>query len=275
MDRRDFLKTTGAAAVAAGTAAGTPATADDADGIARPAAPAILSGVQDLTLASTSPTDLAGAGAERLARRLEAATGGRFRIEVRRGSGDADLGFGSAHHSAHAAFAFFAGLPFAQALDAAAMQTWLGAGGGQMLWDELAAAHGFKPLVAGHTGESAGVWAAARLERVSDLAGLRIAVTGIAGDVLATFGATPVEICPARDQSRARRWPHCRGRMAGAAGRGGAGPAAADPAPLSAGLPFDRRAARARHSPASCGSASRPPTRPSSRPAPRRNITSP
>ena len=196
MDRRDFLKTTGAAAVAAGTAAGTPATADDADGIARPAAPAILSGVQDLTLASTSPTDLAGAGAERLARRLEAATGGRFRIEVRHGSGDADLGFGSAHHSAHAAFAFFAGLPFAQALDAAAMQTWLGAGGGQMLWDELAAAHGFKPLVAGHTGESAGVWAAARLERVSDLAGLRIAVTGIAGDVLATFGATPVEISP-------------------------------------------------------------------------------
>lgn len=194
MDRRNFLKTTGAAAVTAGTAAGTPATAGDVDGIAKPAAPAILYGVQDLTLASTSPTDLPGSGAERLARRIEAATGGRFRIEVRRGSGDADLSFGSAYHTSHPAFALFAGLPFGQGLDAATMQTWLGAGGGQMLWDELAAVHGFKPLVAGHTGESAGVWATARLERASDLAGLRIAVSGLAGDVLATFGATPVEL---------------------------------------------------------------------------------
>ena len=195
MDRRDFLKSTGAAAVAAGTAATTPAAAGDAD---TPAAPAILSGVQHLTLASTSPTDLPGSGAERLARRLEAAAAGRFRIEVRggTGAGDADLTFASAHHAAHPAFAFFGGLPLSQGLDAASLQTWLAAGGGQMLWDELAAAHGFKPLVAGHTGASAGVWATARLEKPSDLAGLRIAVSGFAGNVLSALGAAPVEVAP-------------------------------------------------------------------------------
>jgi TRAP-type mannitol/chloroaromatic compound transport system substrate-binding protein len=196
MDRRDFLKTTGAAAVAAGTAAATPA--GEAEGGSTPAAPALLSGVQDLTLASTSPTDLPGAGAERLARRLEAATGGRFRIEVRcvAAGEDADLSFGSAHNPAHPAFAFFAGLPLDHGLDAASLQTWLGAGGGQMLWDELAAAHGFKPLVAGHTGDSAGVWATARLETPSDLVDMRIAVSGLAGDALRALGATPVEVAP-------------------------------------------------------------------------------
>jgi TRAP-type mannitol/chloroaromatic compound transport system substrate-binding protein len=192
MDRRDFLKTTGAAAVVAGAA--TPAAAAVAE---KPAAPAIGGGVQHLTLASTAPTDLPGTGAEWLARRIETVTDGRFRIEVTRGPGDADLTLGSAHHDAHPAFAFFAGLPFGQGLDAAALQTWLGAGGGQMLWDELAAVHGFKPLVAGHTGESAGVWATARLERVSDLVGLRVAASGLAADVLSTFGAMPVELSPA------------------------------------------------------------------------------
>ena len=193
MDRRDFLKSTGAAAVAAGAAASTQATASDAD---NPAAPAILSGVRHLMLSSTSPTDLPGSGAERLALRIGAATAGRVRIEVRIGAGDADLTFGSAHHAAHPAFAYFAGLPFGEGLDTASLQTWLVAGGGQMLWDELAAAYGFKSLIAGHTGESDGVWAAERLESKSDLADLRIAVSGLAGDVVSAFGATVVGVGP-------------------------------------------------------------------------------
>jgi TRAP-type mannitol/chloroaromatic compound transport system substrate-binding protein len=193
MDRRDFLKTTGAAAVAAGSAASTPA----AGGAFRPTTPAVLSDVQQLTLASTSPTDLPGAGAERLAHRIEAATGGRFRIEVQSGPDEADLSFGPADHAAHPAFAFFAGLPLGHGLGAAEMQTWLGPGGGQMLWDELAWAHGFKPLVAGHTGESPGVWATMRLERMSDFAGQEFAVSGLGGDVLNTIGARAVTLAPA------------------------------------------------------------------------------
>ena len=48
MDRRDFLKTTSAAAVAAGAASASAAAATEAQA----AAPAILSGVRQLTLVS-------------------------------------------------------------------------------------------------------------------------------------------------------------------------------------------------------------------------------
>jgi TRAP-type mannitol/chloroaromatic compound transport system substrate-binding protein len=228
MDRRNFLKTTGAAAVTAGAAAAAPARAGETAGVATPAAPAILSSVQNLTIASTSPADLPGAGVERLARCLEAATGGRLRIEMRSGPGETDLSFGSAHHHAHPAFAFFAGLPFGHGLEGAALQTWLGAGGGQMLWDELAAGHGFKPLVAGHTGESAGVWATIRLERASDLVGLNVAVSRLAGDILRSFGATPVEL-PAQQLKAAL----ADGRIAAAEWLGPLAAAAPDLQPLT------------------------------------------
>ena len=55
---------------------------------------------------------------------------------------------------------------------------------------------GFKPLVAGHTGPSAGVWAAARLEAPSDLAGGQVYVEGLAGDVMRDLGATPAMLAP-------------------------------------------------------------------------------
>jgi TRAP-type mannitol/chloroaromatic compound transport system substrate-binding protein len=188
MDRRDFLKTTSAAAVAAGAASATAAEA---------AAPAILSGSRQLTLAS-SARDLPGSGADRLARRIETATDGRYRIELASAGADADLTHGGAwrHAGLNRAFAFFAGLPYSHGLDAAGLQTWLAVGGGAMLWDELAADFGFKPLVAGHTGPSAGVWAAARLEAPSDLAGGQLYAEGLAGDIVRDLGATQAALAP-------------------------------------------------------------------------------
>ena len=190
MDRRDFLKTTGAAAVAGGTASAPAATE------AQIGAPAILSGNRVLVLASET-RDLPGSGADRLARRIETATEGRYRVELASGA-DADLTYGSAwrHAGLHPAFAVFAGLPFSQGLDASSQQTWLAAGGGAMLWDELAAEHGFKPLVAGHTGPSSGVWSAVRLETPSDLAGARLHAEGLASDVLRNLGAVPATLAP-------------------------------------------------------------------------------
>lgn len=192
MDRRDFLKTTGAAAVAAGTAA-APAGATEAQ-----AGPVTRPGARLLTLGSQWAPEPAGFGSERLARRIETATDGRYRIVVEHGHADADLTYGSAgrHAKLHPAFAFFAGLPFAQGLDAPAQQTWLAVGGGEMLWDELAAEFGFKPLLAGHTGASAGVWAGARLETAADLARARLHVEGLAADVARALGATPVLMAP-------------------------------------------------------------------------------
>jgi len=190
MDRRDFLKTTSAAAVTAGAASATAASEAQT-------APAVLSGVRQLTLASSS-RDLPGSGTDRLARRIETATDGRYRIELTSAGADADLTYGGAwrHAGLNRAFAFFAGLPFSHGLDAAGLQTWLAVGGGAMLWDELAADFGFKPLVAGHTGPSAGVWAAARLEAPSNFAGGQLYVEGLAGDILRDLGATPAALAP-------------------------------------------------------------------------------
>lgn len=197
MDRRDFLKTTGAAAVAAG-ATGAAAQANESEAAGRQPAPATLTGIRVLTLAAEHTPDLVGFGPERLARRIETATDGRYRISVQRGSADTDLTFGpsSRHAGLHRAFAFFAGLPFAQGLDAPSQHVWLAAGGGEMLWDDLAAEFGFKPLLAGHTGASAGVWAGARLEQASDLEGAILHVTGLAADAVRALGATPVEMAP-------------------------------------------------------------------------------
>jgi len=191
MDRRDFLKTTSAAAVAAGAASPSATATEVPQNL-----PAIRSGSRRLTLAPYS-RDLPGSGADRLARRIEIATDGRYSIELVNDP-CADLTYGSAgrHANLHRAFAVFAGLPFSQGHDAAALQTWLAAGGGAMLWDELAAEHGFKPLVAGHTGPSLGVWAAARLETPSDLVGASLHVEGLAGDILRDLGATPAKFTP-------------------------------------------------------------------------------
>jgi TRAP-type mannitol/chloroaromatic compound transport system substrate-binding protein len=194
MDRRDFLKTSGAAAVAAGTVAQT-AEAEVAE--SRPA-PTVLAAARSLGLVSGYAPNPAGLAPERLARRIETATGGRYRLDIQQGSIDADLSFGpiGRHANLHRAFAFFAGLPFAQGLDALSQHAWLATGGGEMLWDELAARFGFKPLLAGHTGSSPGVWAMARLERASDLDGATLHVAGLAADAVRVLGATPVEMAP-------------------------------------------------------------------------------
>lgn len=186
MDRRDFLKVGGAAAVTVG-GAGTSAAH---------AAPVILPGAIELRLASPDQPDVPGCGPDRLARRIELATGGRYRITSTPDSAAADLVFGSVNRQRdrHPAFAFFAGLPLGLGLDAARHQTWLAIGGGQMLWDDLAGRFGFKPLVSGHTGPSGGIWTSRRLEAASDLSGARMHVDGLAAEVARSLGAMPVHL---------------------------------------------------------------------------------
>jgi TRAP-type mannitol/chloroaromatic compound transport system substrate-binding protein len=186
MDRRDFLKVGGAAAVTVGGAGGA---------TARPA-PAILPGATELRLACTDLADGPGSAPDRLARRIELATGGRYRIIADPDTTTSDLVFGSVNQQCdrHPAFAFFAGLPLGQGLDAASQQTWLAVGGGQMLWDDLASRHGFKPLAAGHSGPGGGLWASRRLETAADVSGARIHVEGVAAEVVRALGAVPVRL---------------------------------------------------------------------------------
>lgn len=185
MDRRDFLKVGGAAAVTVGGA-----------GTVAQATPAILPGATELRLASPDLPDVPGFGPDRLARRIELATGGRYRITAAADTTAADLVFGDANRQRdlHPAFAFFAGLPLGLGLDATRQQAWLAISGGQMLWDDLAGRFGFKPLVAGHTGPSGGIWTARRLEMAADLSGARMHVDGLAAEVVRALGATPVHL---------------------------------------------------------------------------------
>src|SRR6187200_765184 len=99
MDRRDFLKVGGAAAVTVGGAGA--ATGQSA--------PVILPGATELRLASPGVPDVPGFGPDRIARRFELATGGRYRIVADANAGAADLVFGDAarQRDRHPAFVVF------------------------------------------------------------------------------------------------------------------------------------------------------------------------
>ena len=210
MDRRDFLRTTGSAA-AAGAAVGAivPVAAragsvPGSDAAAAMAAPAVLSGTQTLHLAVPVPDNGRGLAenARCLGRSIEALTGGRTRIVVLAadaGSANADMWAGSVHDhgTGTAAFAFFGGLPGRNGLSATDLDAWLAIGGGQSLWDHLAAAHGFKSFLAGHTGAAPALWSRRPIASPNAFSGLTYAGEGLAGDVARGLGAQPVAVCSA------------------------------------------------------------------------------
>lgn len=197
MDRREFLITTSGAAVAASAAATTAATASEPE----LAAPSVGGARRTLELAMPWADDGKGFGdsARRLARRIEALTDGRYRVEIRDAQpagGSGDLAHGTAHDYApyHPAFAYFAGLPGSHGLAAQDFATWLTIGGGQMLWDDLAAEAGVKPLLAGHSGAPPPLWSATPLTGLPDIAGRKIHAPGLGGEVARALGAEVVSI---------------------------------------------------------------------------------
>jgi len=191
MDRREFLISSGGAAVAAAS----PATAQ-AETTPDPTTTTSEGGkLVRLSMpwadAPHGPAD----STRRLARRIEVMTGGRYRVEIQaagdRTPGDADLVHGSAHDYAHLhpAFAYFAGLPGSGGLAPQDLAHWIAVAGGQMLWDDLAGRHGWKPLLAGHSGDAPPLWSRQPINGLGDLAGQRVAAPGLAADVARALGA--------------------------------------------------------------------------------------
>ncbi len=218
MDRRSFLKSTTAAAAASATIV-PHSVSETAAAASLPdtAAPAIHSGTRELILAMPWRDSVSGPAdqAFRIARRLEAAFDGRWRITTRHhGHGgleavmtaEADLYFGTENHnlSFHPAFAYFAALPGAGVFNADDLVAWLTIGGGQEHWDGLAAEFNVKPFLAGHLGRWPGLWSTSPIHSLADLAGQRVAVQGLARDVLRGVGAEPVHV-PAEDLAAALR----------------------------------------------------------------------
>jgi TRAP-type mannitol/chloroaromatic compound transport system substrate-binding protein len=115
-------------------------------------------------------------------------------------AGEADLYYASEHDhlGAHRALAFFAGLPGDRGIAARHLSAWMLAGGGQQLWDDLAANFGVKAMLAGHTGEQPCFVASRRVGDMNKLGGGKVAVSGLARDVVRGFGLEPVRIPVAR-----------------------------------------------------------------------------
>ena len=200
MKRRKFLGRTvaaGAAGVAALATSSFPKTA-------------LAQGVRELRMVTTWPKNFPGLGtsAERLANRITSASGGKIMVKVFAAGellppfesfdavsgGSADMYHAAEHYwqGKSKAFNFFAAVPFG--MTATEVAAWIEFGGGQALWDELAAGYNLKPFQAGNTGGQMGGWFNKEIQSLEDYKGLNIRMPGLGGEVLRRVGAVAVSL---------------------------------------------------------------------------------
>ncbi len=200
MDRRSFLKTSGAGAATAAATSQLPA-------------PAIAGGVKHLKMVTSWPKGFPGLGtaAERFAERFEKATDGRYKISLY-GGGElvsplkcldaVQQGTADFYHSGDyyyqgksKGYNFFSGVPFGFRADE--MDAWIHYGGGQKLWDELSGQFGVKPFLCGNTGSQMGGWFRKPVNSLEDFKGIKMRMPGLGGDVIRALGGTPVTLAGA------------------------------------------------------------------------------
>ena len=191
MERRQFLKGAAFGGVAA------------ASGIA---APAIAQGNITWRMVTTWPRNFPGlgVGAQRLADRITAASGGRLTVQVFSAGelvpplqsldavidGSAEMAHGAAYYwmNKNAGLAFFTGVPYG--MTSREMAAWLRYMGGQEIWDEIYDQFGVQGFLSGDTGTQAGGWFRNELTGLADIRGLRFRTPGIGGRVWERLGAT-------------------------------------------------------------------------------------
>ncbi len=216
MDRRGFLKVSGAAAACAAAAANAP-TAGAADTPLRESVTSEsdhAAGEARAVFASDWPDAVAGPAdmARRLSQRLREATGanveltcaglpenGRETPPESSGAAPAILRFGcvSAFDREPGA-AYFAGLPGDAGLPPDALGDWISFAGGRALWDESATATGSKHLLAGHLGAAPLLWTDRPFSGgLAEFRTLRIGAQGLVAELVRSLGATAVDLSPA------------------------------------------------------------------------------
>ena len=150
-----------------------------------------------------SPFYMEGPGsATDLARRIDAMSGGRLKIQVF-GAGElipALEGFDAVRAGTvemnHANSYFWTGKTFAAqyftavpfGLNFQGMNGWLYDGGGQQLWNEVYAPFGMVAMACGTTGVQMTGWFKKEIKSSADLKGLKMRIPGLAGRVYAALG---------------------------------------------------------------------------------------
>lgn len=189
MRRRDVLT---------GLAAGAPLSL---------ASPAIAQGSRRLTMVTDWP-DGPGmlASARRLATAIASVSEGRLEIEVsasgavvrpfetfdavRAGLADmfhTHIGY---YEKKSPAFHFYSGVPFG--LTTGELFAWVHSGGGQALYNELAADFGIKPLLCCSPGAQMGGWFIRAVTNREDFRGLRYRMAGLGAEIYRRLGATVI-----------------------------------------------------------------------------------
>ncbi|WP_108482625.1 TRAP transporter substrate-binding protein [Oceaniglobus ichthyenteri] len=192
MDRRSFIKRAGVAGVGA-TAAGL-------------AAPAIAQGNITWRMVTTWPKNFPGlgVGAQRLADRVTAASGGRLTVQVYSAGelvpplqsldavidGTAEMSHGAAYYwqNKSTALSFFTGVPYG--MTTAELTAWMRYMGGQEIWDEIYDQFGVQGFLSGNTGTQTGGWFRNELTGLDDIKGVRFRTPGLGGRVWEKLGAT-------------------------------------------------------------------------------------
>lgn len=192
MDRRSFIKRAGVAGTGIGAAS--------------LAAPAVAQGNITWRMVTTWPKNFPGlgVGAQRLADKITAASGGRLTIEVYAAGelvpplqsldavidGTAEMSHGAAYYwqNKSTALSFFTGVPYG--MTAREISAWVNHMGGQELWDEVYDQFGVQGFLSGNTSTQAGGWFRDELTGVSDIEGLRFRTPGLGGQVWEKLGAT-------------------------------------------------------------------------------------
>ena len=198
MQRRDFLKK-----ASVGAAAGAAATV---------AAPAIAQSQPTINwrLTSSFPKslDTIFGGAETLANRVKALTGGKFNIRVFAGGeivpglqalDAAQQGTVEACHTCSyyyigkdKAFGFGTAVPFG--MNARQTNAWIYYGGGQQLLDEFYSNYNVRSFLGGNTGTQMGGWWKKEVKTVADLSGIKFRIGGLGGAVMSQLGVVPQQI---------------------------------------------------------------------------------
>jgi TRAP-type mannitol/chloroaromatic compound transport system substrate-binding protein len=200
MKRRDFVKTVGAGGALVGTAAAASSFPT----------PAIAQGVKQFKMVTTWPKNFPGlgTGAERLAERITTMSEGQIEVKVFAAgelvpafqsfdavsSGNAEMSHSAAYYwqGKSPGFNFFTVVPFG--LMPIEHASWIAYGGGQELWDELAAQFNIKPFLRASTGPQMGGWFRREINTLDDYQGLKFRMPGLGGEVLRRLGAAVVNL---------------------------------------------------------------------------------